>query len=86
VFPQRLSNARRNIAIDAGDSFELTTNPWKTTLDIYSGRLSSSVPEFLSDRSDGSAIQHLQGMREHNSLLYMDMLRVELLQLSRLGQ
>ena len=43
-------------------------------------------PKFLPNRSDGSAIQHLQGMRKHNSLLYLDMLRIELLQLSRLGQ
>jgi hypothetical protein len=62
------------------------TNPWKTALHIHPGGSSSSVPEFLSDRSDGSAIQHLQCVRKHNSLLDLDMLRIELLQLPRLGQ
>jgi hypothetical protein len=60
---------------------------WRATLAYSYGVGSASPsPKFLPNRSDGSAIEQLQGMREHSSLLYLDMLRVELLQPSGLGQ
>ena len=52
----------------------------------YCAGSASPAAELLSDRHDGSAIECLQGVREHNSLFYLDVLGIEFFQLTRLGQ